>query len=54
MTAPKRRWSFSLRTLFVVVTLAACLLFIRGSLAFVAIPLILLFSVGAGPPIEQG
>jgi len=24
MTAPRRRWSFSLRTLFVVVTLAAC------------------------------
>ncbi|HEY1784219.1 MAG TPA: hypothetical protein VGG30_01675, partial [Pirellulales bacterium] len=24
MTAPRRRWSFSLRTLFVVVTVAAC------------------------------
>jgi hypothetical protein len=24
MTAPRRRWSFSLRTLFVVVTLCAC------------------------------
>ena len=46
MTAPKRRWfSFSLRTMFVAVTVAACLLYLlTGSPAYVVIPLILLFS----------
>src|SRR5207247_2152071 len=38
-------WSFSLRTMFVVVMLAACLLYLlNGSPKYVAIPLLLLFA----------
>ena len=46
MTAPKRRWfAFSLRTMFVAVTVTACLLYLLiGKPDYVVVQLILLFS----------